>query len=55
MHIRRLLPILAALVGTAALPASAQAAPPANDAFAAAQPLTLDVPVNGTIAEATVE
>ena len=55
MHIRRLLPILAALVGAAAFPAVAQAAPPANDAFAAAQPLTLDVPVNGTIAEATAE
>jgi hypothetical protein len=55
MHTRRLLPLLAVALAAAAIPASAQAAPPANDAFAAAQPLTLDVPVNGTTAEATVE
>jgi hypothetical protein len=55
MHMRRLLPIIAAAVAAAAIPASAQAAPPPNDAFATAQPLTLDVPVTGTIVEATVE
>jgi hypothetical protein len=52
---RRLLPILAAAFALAAVPASAQAAPPANDAFAAARPLTLDVPDTGTTAGATVE
>jgi hypothetical protein len=56
MHLRRLLPPLAAVaLVAAALPAAAQAAPPANDAFAAAQPITLDVPVTGTTAEATAE
>jgi hypothetical protein len=55
MHMRRLLPIIAAALAAAALPAAAQAAPPANDAFAAAQPLTLDVPVNGTLVDATAE
>ena len=55
MHIRRLLPIVAAALVAAALPAAAQAAPPANDAFAAAQPLTIDVPVNGTVVDATAE
>jgi hypothetical protein len=55
MHMRRLLPIIAAAVAAAAIPASAQAAPPPNDALATAQPLTLDVPVTGTIVEATVE
>jgi hypothetical protein len=55
MHTRRLLPILAAGLVAVAVPAAAQAAPPPNDAFAAAQPLTLDVPVTGTTTEATVE
>jgi hypothetical protein len=55
MHLRRLLPLAAVALLAAALPAAAQAAPPANDAFAAAQPLTIDVPVSGTTAEATAE
>jgi hypothetical protein len=55
MNPRRLLPIAVAAFALAAVPASAQAAPPPNDAFAAAQPLTLDVPVQGTVADATVE
>jgi hypothetical protein len=55
MHIRRPLLIAAAALVAAALPASAQAAPPANDAFAAAQPLALDVPVTGTTVDATVQ
>jgi hypothetical protein len=55
MQPRRLLPILAAAFALAAVPATAQAAPPPNDAFAAAQPLTLDVPVTGTTTDATVE
>src|SRR5919202_1935113 len=55
MHIRRLVPILAAALVAAAPPAPARAAPPANDAFAAAQPLTIDVPVTGTIVDAPAE
>ena len=55
MIMRRLLPIAVAVLAPAAVPASAQAAPPPNDAFAAAQPLTLDVPVQGTLVDATVE
>jgi hypothetical protein len=55
MSMRRLLPILATALAVVAIPATAQAAPPPNDAFATAQPLTLDVPVTGTTAEATVE
>ena len=55
MNPRRLLPIAVLACALAAVPASAQAAPPPNDAFATAQPLTLDVPVQGTVADATVE
>ena len=55
MNPRRLLPIVVAAFALAAVPASAQAAPPPNDAFATAQPLTLDVPVQGTVVDATVE
>ena len=55
MNPRRLLPIAVLAFALAAVPASAQAAPPPNDAFAAAQPLTLDVPVQGSVADATVE
>jgi hypothetical protein len=55
MRTRRLLPIIVAAAALAAVPASAQAAPPPNDAFATAQPLTLDVPVQGTTTDATVE
>ena len=55
MNPRRLLPIVVAAFALSAVPASAQAAPPPNDAFATAQPLTLDVPVQGTVVDATVE
>ena len=55
MNPRHLLPIVVAAFALAAVPASAQAAPPPNDAFATAQPLTLDVPVQGTVVDATVE
>jgi hypothetical protein len=55
MNPRRLLPIAVLAFALAAVPASAQAAPPPNDAFATAQPLTLDVPVQGAVADATVE
>jgi hypothetical protein len=57
MITRRLFLAVAATLtlGVAAVPASAQAAPPANDAFARAQPLTLNHRVAGTLVDATVE
>jgi len=49
-------PLLLVALGALALPSSALAAPPPNDAFAAAQVLTGETPeVRGTIREATVE
>jgi len=55
MHARRLLLPAAVALAAAAAAAPAQAAPPPNDNFAAAQPLTLEVPVSGTLEEATAE
>ena len=43
------------LLVTAALPAPALAAPPANDQRAAAQPLALPAGVSGTTRESTLE
>jgi hypothetical protein len=47
--------LIVALLGFAALPAPALAAPPANDQRAGAQQLTLPAGVNGTTRESTLE